>query len=630
MATRAERMQQRLRGAQRHQVEDLEFGSLFPTESFPVATLHEPAPEPESQESSSPEPEPSITPPPRIDTAAKAAEPALTEEETRETEPLSVQPQHPSPPRQSPPLRRSPRNKSVTPSALDEQPELPPHPSNSVIIDEVTESPTDAPGSGHRQRRIERVALHSSGAGLQHVLDDLDSGAVAVAMLNSSSPLTRKSRMASRQRTRLSRASRLSRITGAVAEESEAVDELSPDADRIRRVSNVEIPASPEMLPVADDTEPTTTARVDYPDEEEAEAIADEEAAQVLSRNKRLRDESPELLLSEPPQRISSPSIPQYSEVPEAQLSPSPSPTPELVDLQPPQKRSRRTQAQSLSPSQSQSQSQAQLPPKPRSKAPKARKTQPENVFNRFSNLDKKTTIPIAVQRFSAPSKASQESDKDGDSTMIAISKIPCTSRSGVNTIDVLSQVCEEVLDNSIAQLLAAAESADASVAGPHAKKEYKAKIRALEAFQQELRSRLLQHTIHVDALHTLKKRVRRAAADKARLRAQVLQLRAEKDQLALRMDAARDMHDTNTRDLHARLDMSAAMHAVESVLDRGAMSSDLPPAEARDAELANLELVVATVAEQASSRGPGGGALNQIREFNRFLERAAHALESR
>ncbi|KAL5596551.1 uncharacterized protein BROUX77_007235 [Berkeleyomyces rouxiae] len=611
MATRAERMQQRLRGAQRHQVEDVEFGSLFPTESFPVASLPEQAPGSTTEESSSPEP-PAQQPPP-------ATLPEVAQEASPEPEALpELQSPHSSPP---PPPRRSPRN--APPRATSDPPDLPPYDTSAAVIDEVSESPTDAPGSGRRQRRSEHAAAASS-ARLQDVRDELelDSGAVAAAMLNSSSPLTRKSRLASRQRTRMARASRLSRMAGAGL--GDDVDELSPDAERVRAMPEREIPALLEELPVARDRTPEepATTRVDYSDGDVAEEIGDEEAARVLLRGKRQRQESPELP-SETPERVDSPVLGAEA----SEVQPSPSPTPELEDQPPPPKRSRRSHADPLSPSQSQSQSQSEPRRKPQRKAPKAKRIQSADVSERLSHLDEKTTIPIAVQRFSAPSKASQPDDPDADTTMISISKIPCTSRSGVNTIDVLSQVCEEVLDTSLAQLLTAAASPEAAAS---AKKEYKAKIRALEAFQQELRSRLLQHTIYLDALHALKKRVRQAAADKARLRADVLRLRAEKDQLALRVDAARDTHDANSHALRARLDMSAAMHAVEAALAKGAGAPEVSADEARDAELVNLELVVARVAEQASSRGPGGGALNQIREFNRFLERAARALESR
>jgi hypothetical protein len=71
-------------------------------------------------------------------------------------------------------------------------------------------------------------------------------------------------------------------------------------------------------------------------------------------------------------------------------------------------------------------------------------------------------------------------------------------------------------------------------------------------------------------------------------------------------------------------------MHDVDLVLEKGQEAPELSAAEKKTAELANLDLLVSMVSDQACSRSAGGGALNQIKEFNAFLERAATALESR
>lgn len=71
-------------------------------------------------------------------------------------------------------------------------------------------------------------------------------------------------------------------------------------------------------------------------------------------------------------------------------------------------------------------------------------------------------------------------------------------------------------------------------------------------------------------------------------------------------------------------------MRDIDRVIEAGREAPELPQKARREAELANLELAVRQVSEQASSAGPGGGLLNRIKDFNAFLERTARALESK
>jgi hypothetical protein len=77
-------------------------------------------------------------------------------------------------------------------------------------------------------------------------------------------------------------------------------------------------------------------------------------------------------------------------------------------------------------------------------------------------------------------------------------------------------------------------------------------------------------------------------------------------------------------------LDASSLMHDVDLAVEQGREAPELSQAAQREAELANLELLVSRVSEQASSSSFTGGMLKQVKEFNSFLERAAMALESR
>ena len=86
--------------------------------------------------------------------------------------------------------------------------------------------------------------------------------------------------------------------------------------------------------------------------------------------------------------------------------------------------------------------------------------------------------------------------------------------------------------------------------------------------------------------------------------------------------------HSTNPLQRH--ISLSSAMHDIDLAVEKGRAAAELSPAEQKKADLANLELLVSRVADQASSRSHGGGTLKQIKEFNAFLERAAAVLEGR
>jgi hypothetical protein len=71
-------------------------------------------------------------------------------------------------------------------------------------------------------------------------------------------------------------------------------------------------------------------------------------------------------------------------------------------------------------------------------------------------------------------------------------------------------------------------------------------------------------------------------------------------------------------------------MHDIDLAVERGQKAPELTRKEQKEADLANLELLIAQVTDQGSSKSASGGLLSQVTEFNAFLERAALALESR
>lgn len=114
-----------------------------------------------------------------------------------------------------------------------------------------------------------------------------------------------------------------------------------------------------------------------------------------------------------------------------------------------------------------------------------AQKTKPA-TRRRRSTETTGPAVSVEVQRFVAPEV---EENEDDDAALL-VTEIPESDRKGVNAIDVLSQMCEEIVGHGIESL----EQAVANAQNSAEKKEFRTKLRALEAFREELRTRFLEH----------------------------------------------------------------------------------------------------------------------------------------
>ncbi|KAE9577188.1 hypothetical protein CGMCC3_g6781 [Colletotrichum fructicola] len=546
MTTRAERMQQRMRGAGHGQVEDVSFQLDFGDDLTS-----------EIDTQTSPEqPPPRTTPTPntsakrrKLDTdAARSLLPAPAgisqarqspgKPETQELEEgSSMESAQPAAelPNTSPTTIIEEEDPDTVESLPPPRPVIPAPPISPVnrraaaANTEVEESPADAPGSG-RRRKITSSALASS-ARLQDALSPGDN-------------------------------------------ETETVPISSPLVSKVRRTTIVE-----EQEPSQD------------PDESVAEEVDANEAAQRLGRKRPRR--SPR-----------GPSAEQDSTlVDEDNEDPLPKRRKKQTHASPAKQRQGRPKATSKTKS----------PPKA---APKRRKKDSDAPGG-------DETVAIPVQRFTTKKTQPEGDDDDAD---ILNSDIPFTSRGGVNTVDVLTTMCEEVLGTSLETLKEGMRNAEDAAT----KKERRVQMRALEAYQEELRNRFLQHTILLDTLHNLRKRVRSVQKERITLRDEIMRIRAERDQVAVRKDSVRIKHDKVKEEALNQLSLSSQMHDIDLAVERGRAAPELGPAEKKTAELANLEILISRITDQACTQSDTGGTLKQIKDFNAFLERAAVALEGR
>lgn len=277
----------------------------------------------------------------------------------------------------------------------------------------------------------------------------------------SSSPLARKSRRsdATAAGSILEQSPRATRLSKSVIPEDEDdVDELSPNA--------------------------TKTA----PREEGlAEDIDDTEAARVLGRKRPRRSTA----------RRSSPMLGSRDEaegsaretsVVEGDVEEGPE---SLEEEGPPPKRQKGKPRSSPAKQKQPAKKQRAARQKKREKVTTARAD--DTSADEMGN-DGAAVIPITVQRFKKP-RQRQADDGSGEDVLAA--NIPFTNHKGVNVIDVLAQSSEEVIGACIEQLTEALQNAEDS----SARKELRVKIKALEAFGEEVRTRLLTHVSEVQTL---------------------------------------------------------------------------------------------------------------------------------
>ncbi|KAF5004454.1 hypothetical protein FDECE_9056 [Fusarium decemcellulare] len=428
----------------------------------------------------------------------------------------------------------------------------------------------------------------------------------------SSSPLVRKVRRSEGAASIRSRMSR--RQSSRAAERDDDADELSPDRPIDHAPADDELSdtnALDERTEVYADAEATEEeAEVEHeepemePIEEEptAEEINEVEAAKALGRKRRRRSPPPQSPETEPEE------VEEEAEEEE--------PAPKRRRGRP--SRSPATQKQPTTKLKTGAKPKARET-EPKTKAKQSRKSKQAAKDRRISDG---TAIEITVQRFVNIKKHPKEDE--GEDPLHA-SEEPFATR-GETVVDVFAQVCLEVIEATLAKLYDALSNTE----DKDKKKECRIKIRALEAYREELTSRLLQLAIHLNDWHSLRKRVRLVQREKLSLRDEILRLKAEREQVALRMDAVRIKHEEDTKESKYRLDTSAIMHDVDLAVERGRDAPELSRALEKKAELANLELLVARITDEASSASSAGGMLQQVKEFNAFLERAAVALETR
>jgi len=229
-----------------------------------------------------------------------------------------------------------------------------------------------------------------------------------------------------------------------------------------------------------------------------------------------------------------------------------------------------------------------------------------------------RSTFPIQMHRMAniaaLPTVEEVEDDEQLDGEMNSASG-SFIDRPTPNGVDVLAQICRETIETAIERVVQEAPTADRAT--------LKRKRAALEAFGIQLDAQLFDMSAAVENRLNLENRVRRSKREKAALQAEWMEIRRQREQIALKCDRVRERHWECEDERKRRWLVSEAAQRADLALER----DDQAGAEGTEE---GLEFLLRSVAGHLSSASEDGGLLERIKSFNAELEKLAAILEGR
>lgn len=225
-------------------------------------------------------------------------------------------------------------------------------------------------------------------------------------------------------------------------------------------------------------------------------------------------------------------------------------------------------------------------------------------IVHRMTNRDALPTIP-------EESSHSIGSDNEEEDEVARDHKRP--KLSSPNAIDVVAQLCRETVESCLLDLT------DSSA--PTSRTSLIHKRNAISIFASNLETRLLDLSQTLDIHHSLLARLKQSKRLRSDLQNEWLDLRKQREELALRSD------DIRRRNAEAEVEARDALALHEGL---GSLEVGVERAGQGEGE-EGLEYLLKTMAESTCDHGGGGkGLLDKIREFNGVLERTVMVLEGR
>ncbi|KIV78445.1 hypothetical protein PV11_10165 [Exophiala sideris] len=235
----------------------------------------------------------------------------------------------------------------------------------------------------------------------------------------------------------------------------------------------------------------------------------------------------------------------------------------------------------------------------------------------RKASVEKKSkpTFPILTHRWtnipSLPTINEDEEDGEQPDDEQDVAAPLSNDRPQPNAVDVLAQICRETIGNMVERLSETDQPSKRAAVGN--------KRSALEAFRQDLDDELFEMSEAVENRIDLEARARKSKREKAALQAEWMEIRKERERIALKCDAVRRRHWIYEEEARQKWQLSEAARRAELEMDR-----------ADEVEDEGTEFLLRTVAQDVSSASEQGGFLERIKSFNAQLENMALFLERR
>lgn len=224
-------------------------------------------------------------------------------------------------------------------------------------------------------------------------------------------------------------------------------------------------------------------------------------------------------------------------------------------------------------------------------------------------------TFPVLTHRMTNTSAlATIQEDEDEDGHVMGSGRATPTlppERPQPNVVDVLAQICRETIANMI-------ESISRNVR-PSERTAMKTKRAALEAFGEDLNDELFQMSEAVENRIDLEARVRKSKREKSSLQLEYIEVRKQREQIALKCDSVRRQHWECEQDVREKWNISEAARRVELDVERNEEGSN-----------EGIEFLLRNVTNDVSNLCEGGGILDRTKAFNAQLETLALMLQRR